>query len=234
MNLFKKLHIYSLITMGIVALCQADQRPSENTFRVLSWDGQISEIFYDFEKTEYAIGATEGSPSLSMPLPSNGTITLYQKRPINDVKFDKVPLVTLKSPSTGNRKILLLTYTKDKKLDGRWFSYDLDQKNNPTIHLLNLSSEQIGVKLNDQIKEMAILEEWAFQCKPNDELQCRIVAKRAGVWKPIWAAAYLMHEKMYLFGIIRDGRKSDGDLISEIELVPIIDYPTESNEIVTQ
>ena len=197
-------------------------------FRLVSWEGDISDLNYSDGNTPVPVSASEGALSTPYHFEGPGPLILYKEVPAEG-KIVRQPMATLTIPPNFTAAIILLAYADPSRttFTGTWIDDSLEARPPQTVTYRNFSSYPVAIKLG--AGDYAIAPQGSLTQLTDSAVE-RVLFKAAAQtksgWKAIASTVQPVRPGMRTLVILRDGRPSPGTGIKAlVDMLRFNDYP---------
>lgn len=196
-------------------------------FRLVSWEGEISDLKYSDGNTQVPVDADEGTLSAPYDYKSPGPLVLYREVVV-DGKLVRQPVVTLAIPAEFTEAIVVLAYVDASRTTcvGTWIDDSLESRPPQTVTFWNFSSYPVAIKLGNE--EHSISPSGSLT-RPTDPAVERVRFKAAAQtlagWEVFASATQPVRPGMRSLVLLRDGRPDYRGFKELVDMLRFNDYP---------
>jgi hypothetical protein len=197
-------------------------------FRLVSWEGEISDLKYSNGSAQVTISASESNLSDVYEFKGSPPLILY-KEVQKEGKTVRQAVATLTPPDGFTKAIVLLAYTDASKTtySGVWINDSVDARPPQTVTYHNFSSYPIAIKLDT--KEYMIPPKGDYIQSTNAAMK-RVLFKAAAQtktgWEVVASTVQPVRPGLRTLVMMRDGRPDSYTGLTEVvDILKFNDYP---------
>lgn len=218
-----------LLILGLAfVVARAAESPALE-FRMLSWEGALSDLKFQSGRDEVAVLAQEYSLSPTYRKTDAATpLVLYRTR-IVDGKKIRETVATVPPPPAGVRRALLLLARlpaageTGETLAGRWLE---DAPEAGTVRFHNLSAHPLAVNVADLQWIQASGETRVLPITSGVlRMQVKVASEIDGAWRLVGNISKPVRSHLHVIVLMREGRPSPDFPADPIELLAFYDEP---------
>lgn len=216
-----RLHLVLLVLLVAAA-------PSAHAleFRLLSWSGEITDLFYSQGGKSVPVTASETTVSPRYSWSGSGQFVLYRER-LLEGRAVRDPVFTLEAPKDVAKAILLLSLDPHdpSRNSGQWIDDTPAGIPPEAVTYLNLSSQTVAVQVG---AETSFIEAKTSKTLLLDNtrrlLALKIAAQNPGGWQVVSSSSIKTYPGRRTLFILRDGRPQPNGLSDIIDQLRFDDY----------
>lgn len=216
----------SLLSLSLLSIgCSFPLRALE--FRLVSWEGKISNLKYSNGSTQVPVEADESALSPVYHLKNSGPLVLY-KEVQTEGKIVREPVATLPIPENFKKAIILLAYADAtrKTYTGSWINDAPDIRPPQTVTYRNFSIRPVAIKLGT---EEHIIPPLGGHTQTTDAAVQRVVFKLAAhtssKWEVVANTIQPVRPGLRTLVLLREGRPDNMGHRELIDMLKFDDYP---------
>lgn len=200
-------------------------------FRLLSWDGEITDLHYAAGAEAVPVAAYENRLSPANPFTGTGPLVLFRETKL-DGKTVRIPVATLTPPPDLTHAIVLLSATDPARTayTGVWMDDSVENRPLQTVTYRNFSSYTVAIRLGD---EDHIVAPRSFLTRHATAATQRMVLKAAAQtesgWEIIASTSQSMRPGRRTLVLLRDGRPQPNGHKDRIDFLVFNDRPAPGN-----
>lgn len=215
-----------LLTALVCALTLSSAHALE--FRLLSWTGDVTDLFYLQGGKPIPVTANETTISPLYKWQGSEKLVFFREteqegRPV------RVPVLVLDAPSGTTKAIILLSLDRadPTRNSGQWIDDTVDGIPPDAVTYLNLSTQVIGVQLGQETSTINAKASKTFRLEGAKRrlLTLKVAAQNEGGWQIAASSALSTYPGRRTLIILRDGRPQANGLIDLVEMLRFDDYP---------
>jgi hypothetical protein len=200
-------------------------------FRLLSWSGDITDLFYSQGGKSVSVTASETTVSPLYTWQGSDKLVFYRERRQED-RTIRDTVLTVDAPPDLAKAILLLSLDPSNPANntGQWIDDTPSGIPADAVTYLNLSSHRVGIQLGQETSTVAAKDSKTFRLDNKRRLlTLKVAAQNQSGWQVVASSSLGTYPGRRTLMILRDGRPQPNGLKDVIEMLRFDDYPTSAD-----
>ena len=196
-------------------------------FRVLGWNGPISDLHYESEGKSLPLNAVENGLSQPYHFKGAATLDLYREEKHGD-KTVRIPAATLPIPAGLKQAILVLAPANADKhtCEGIWLDDSMEARPVNCLSFFNLSHLPVAIKAGADDIHLAPQEKsrlLPFDLKAHS-IPMKVAVNPGTGWEIVFSEPQSVHAGLRILILFRDGRADSFGNRTPVDFVKLYDY----------